>query len=106
MKIFNWGRGTGKTRHLIEVSHCRNIPILVHSVAMQKHICKMAQDLGLEIPMPIAVTALRENRRQIPIEPRQDFLVDEYILVLKTLLAEKGLYGNIVEMTTTSEDYE
>lgn len=106
MKIFDWGRGTGKTRHLIEVSHCRNIPILVHSVAMQKYICEMAQDLGLEIPEPIAVTTLREDRKQSVIVPNQDFLVDEYIEVFKALLAQKGVYGNIVEMTTTSEDYE
>lgn len=106
MRILNWARGTGKTRHLIEVSHCRNIPILVHSVVMQKYICEMAQDLGLEIPKPIAVTTLREGRKQSIIAPNQSFLVDEYMQVFKTLLAEKGFYGNIVEMTTTSEDYE
>lgn len=106
MKIFDWGRGTGKTRHLIEVSHCRNIPILVHSVAMQKYICEMAQDLGLEIPMPIAVTTLKKDRKQNIVVPNQSFLVDEYILVLKALLAQKGLCGDIVEMTTTSEEYE
>lgn len=89
MKIFNLERGEGKTMRMLYASEFNNIPILCHTEHTKKHIIYMAKQYDINIPEPITVYDLIENK--IRGKHYNYIIVDDIDYVLKALLAKYGL---------------
>lgn len=107
MKIINLGRGQGKTVRLLYASEFNNAPILVPTFQQKDNIVQMSRKLGLKIPEPIVVSELTTDRIQGSSAVNKDLLVDEAPVVLKALLKQLGMRGEIKAITLTeNEKYE
>ena len=86
MKIIYKPRGTGKTTELVKMSAKTGFPIVCMDT---RHITFVAQELGLEIPVPIAIRDYKPSCEKI--------LVDDAEYVLQYLL------GKVECMTISKE---
>ncbi len=102
MKIFNLGRGKGKTTRLLYASEFNNAPIVCSFKTSKRFLVDKARQIGLEIPEPITVSELK-NLRGKRIAPR--VLIDEAETVLQHLIADAsgGAIQEILAITTNKE---
>lgn len=62
MKIICKGRASGKTTQLLYTSDTTRVPILVPSKQEKLNLIDESQRLGLNIPNPISVTDIRNQK--------------------------------------------
>ena len=86
MKIINLGRGQGKTTRLLYASEFQGIPILCKDLNAKANLMKRAQELGLDIPEPIAAHELTSEVIRSSDIAQKDMFVDEAHWVLQRLL--------------------
>lgn len=89
MRIFNLGRGQGKTIRMLYASEYHNAPILCATDVSKKYIMDMAKWKGINIPEPITVSEVTEGR--IRGKNYKDILVDDMDCVFKQMLTQYGL---------------
>lgn len=99
MKIINLGRGQGKTTRLLYASEFNDIPILCETNVQKQHLIDMANNLGLKIPKPIAISDLTDKTMKV-----DDVLVDEAHWVLQSLLRRMGMKGEVKAITLTEKE--
>ncbi len=83
MQCYVGGRRSGKTQHLINLSHDTGIPIVTRSAQMAKAIEHQAMKMGKPIPEPICYTS-REMLVGAPL--LRNVLVDEAGGILSDIL--------------------
>lgn len=83
MQCYVGGRRSGKTHHLINLSHDTGIPIVTRSAQMAKAIEHQALKMGKPIPKPLSY-GCREMLVGAPI--RRNILVDEAGGILDDIL--------------------
>lgn len=99
MKKIILGRGEGKTKELIQLSHDTNTYILVADRSRQREIFSFARDLGITIPNPVTVEDyMRTHFRGSFIK---HILIDDADDVLKTIF-----YNLIIDAITMRKDDE
>lgn len=104
MKIINLGRGQGKTTRLLYASEWQNIPILCKDVHAKADLIRRAQELGLNIPEPIAAYELTCDVIRGSDKAQKDMLVDEAHWVLQRLLNSMGMKGEIKAITLSENE--
>lgn len=104
MKIINLGRGQGKTTRLLYASEFQNVPILCEDWSAKRYLLRRAQELGLNIPEPIAASDLtHETIRSNDLSDKNIF-VDEAHWVLQRLLNSMGMRGEIQAITLSEKE--
>lgn len=96
MKKLIMGRGTGKTTRLIQESARTKYPIIVASEARARYVRRLADDMKLEIPYPIAYYNL-----QYIGHPIGGCYVDDYDDVFTVMMYARGAN---VQIATVSPD--
>ena len=86
-------RGSGKTTKLLYASEFNNAPILVHSNELKKLIKAEAQELNLNIPEPISVHDITDDRLK---GMNEDILIDDLDMVVEELFKAFGFRNNIL----------
>ena len=89
MKIFNLSRGRGKTTRMLYASEFNNAPILCTTGADKKYIMDMAKWHNINIPEPITIADIVNNRTTG--KNINEVLVDEVDWVFSQLLSHLGL---------------
>lgn len=87
MKKLISGRQTGKTEKLIKLSAETNIPIVTRDLNTAMGIKKRAEKLGLEIPRPIDVNAIMDERTT-GYQLTNGIIVDDAEYVLSIMLSK------------------
>lgn len=83
MQCYVGGRRSGKTQHLINLSHDTGIPIVTRSAQMAKAIERQAMKMGKPIPKPLSYGS---REMLIGASLRRNILVDEAGGILDDLL--------------------
>lgn len=83
MKLISKDRGKGKTTELIYISEYTGYPIVTHSQTKVRIIKEMAEKLECNIPTPICIQQLINNKVY---KLYENVLIDETILVLQEIL--------------------
>lgn len=104
MKIINLPRGQGKTTRLLYASEFNDAPILCHTRASKDYLMDRANDLKLDIPEPIVVSDIVNNKLRGNKAMDKDLLVDEAPYVLQALLHCLGMRGEVKAITLTEKD--
>jgi hypothetical protein len=104
MKIINLGRGQGKTTRLLYASEFQNVPILCKDWKAKRDILHRAQELGLNIPEPIAASDLTHETIRSSDLANKNIFVDEVHLVLQRLLNSMGMTGEIKAITLSEKE--
>ena len=104
MKIINLGRGQGKTVRLLYASEFQNIPILCKDLQAKANLMRRAQELGLDIPEPIAAYELTSEVIRSSDAAQKDIFVDEAHWVLQKLLNSMGMRGEVRAITLTADE--
>lgn len=104
MKIINLPRGQGKTTRLLFASEFNDAPILCHTHASKDYLMERANILKLDIPEPIVISDIVNNKLNGNKIMDKDLLVDEAPRVLQSLLHCLGMRGEIKAITLTEED--
>jgi hypothetical protein len=104
MKIINLGRGQGKTTRLLYASEFQNVPILCRDYNAKRNLLYRAQELGLNIPEPIAVSDLTNNTIKTSDLKDKNIFVDEAHWVLQSLLNSMGMRGEIQAITLSEKE--
>ena len=97
MKIFNLARGKGETMRMLYASEFNNASILCCNGQNKKHIIDMAKQYDINIPEPITIYDLIENKTRG--KHCNYIVVDDIDCVLNVLLAKYGL--NMIGGTIT-----
>lgn len=84
MDIISGGRGTGKTKKLLEISEKEQIPIICSSRDRAHALFKRAKTEGYDIPCPISCDNLNIMRGTYI---KRDVLVDDAEQVLAALMS-------------------
>jgi hypothetical protein len=82
MEVCNLPRRTGKTTYLIYRSHVTQYPIVCFSEANKREVEYKAHEMKIDIPKPITVDDLINNK----IDKPKNVLVDEALIVLRNIL--------------------
>ena len=104
MKVIVGNRGSGKTRKLVELSARMNRTILVASKELVRTTFQMAQDLGLDISMPMTYNEFM-NAKQDAILGKK-MLIEGVILDDANVFVEYMLRSPVIAMAVTSNDAE
>lgn len=104
MKIINLGRGQGKTTRLLYASEWQGIPILCKDLHAKANLMRRAQELGLDIPEPIAAYELTSEVIRSSDIAQKDMFVDEAHWVLQRLLNSMGMRGEIKAITLSENE--
>ena len=104
MKIINLPRGQGKTTRLLYASEFNDAPILCHTHASKDYLMDRANDLKLDIPEPIVISDIVNNKLRGNKAMDKDLLVDEAPYVLQALLHCFGMRGEVKAITLTEKD--
>lgn len=97
MIIYDVPRRSGKTMFLIKLSAETKRRIITCSEMAAKRIEKMAKELNLDILKPLSWRDIS------PLSKREHYLIDEYDVIVKTML-QNHLSGVIDVATTTRDD--
>lgn len=62
MQVIHKPRGGGKTRELIELAHKNGYTIVCLNKNMKRHTKYLAKKLGLEIPEPVTVEEVKQQK--------------------------------------------
>lgn len=81
MKIILGGRGSGKTKKVLELSAENGIPVLCESRERADRLVIKAHGYGLKIPAPVAFEDMNERIKEV--------YIDEVDLVLEKVLKTK-----------------
>ena len=103
MKIYNLGRGQGKTTRLLYASEFNDVPILCTTKDSKYMLMERAKIYGLNIPEPITVNDIISNSVRGSEIINKDILVDEAPAVLQSLLSNLGIRGAVKAITLTSD---
>ena len=104
MKIIKLARGQGKTTRLLYASEFNDAPILCHTYASKDYLIDRANDLKLDIPEPIVISDIVNNKLRGNKAMDKDLLVDEAPYVLQALLHCLGMKGEVKAITLTEKD--
>ena len=104
MKIINLGRGQGKTTRLLYASEFQNVPILCKDWNAKRDLLRRAQELGLNIPEPIAASDLTHETIRSSDLVDKNIFVDEAHWVLQRLLNSMGMMGEIKAITLSEKE--
>lgn len=74
MKIYNLGRGQGKTLRLIVLSEHYNMPILCTTEQSKNMILELAKKINAKIPEPLTIGNVVRDNYKINMK---DYLIDE-----------------------------
>lgn len=103
MKIYNLGRGQGKTTRLLYASEFNDVPILCTTKDSKYMLMERAKMYGLDIPEPITVNDIVSDKLRGSEVIDKDILVDEVPAVLQSLLSNLGMRGEVKAITLTSK---
>lgn len=104
MKIINLGRGQGKTVRLLYASEWQDTPILCRDHKAKQNLLYRAQQLGLQIPEPIAVSDLTCETIKSSDLIENGVFVDEAHWVLQQLLKNMGMKGEVKAITLSEKE--
>lgn len=101
MKIFNLGRGQGKTTRMLYASEFNDAPIICPTEESKRYLIEQAKRLNLNIPTPMTVyDAITNGARG---EKFNTVLVDEMNYVLKFMF-RYILNTDVIGGTITIDD--
>lgn len=103
MKIYDLGRGQGKTTRLLYASEFNDIPILCTTKDNKYMLMERAKMYGLNIPEPITVSDIVSNTLRGSKTIDKNILIDEAPAVLQSLLSNLGMHGEVKAITLTSK---
>lgn len=98
MEIVRMNRGTGKTTELIKKSNEKCIPIICADINRVKYISDYAKKLNINIPRPLPVNQLIQNKHIFRGVKFTTVLVDDIENVLGSVLGIK------IDKATTSSN--
>ena len=92
MQVYVGGRRSGRTRHLINLSHETGFPIVTRSEAMAKQIERDAMRIGKPVPPPICY---RSREMLVGAPMLRHVLVDEAGGILSDMLGTHVVVASI-----------
>lgn len=103
MKKIISGRHTGKTEKLIRLSAESNTPIVTKDIDTTVRIMKKAEQLGLNIPHPVSIGTIMDER--VKGHQISSVIIDDAEYVLAAMLREYNV-GPIAAISICNDDIE